>query len=63
MQTDEWTRTEMGYPAALAQVDARVPRTLSPYWHGRAYHAGEPASALELSLGWTEVFDDASDAI
>jgi len=63
MQTDDWTRTEMGFPAALARGEPATSRSLPANWHGRAYHAGEPASAFELSRGWLEVFDDSSDAI
>lgn len=63
MQTDDWTRTEMGFPAALAQGSSAVSRSLPSDWHGRAYHGGEPTSAMELSRGWLEVFDDSADAI
>lgn len=64
MLNDDWKRTDMGFPTALAST-ASMPRSaLAADWHERAYHARQPMSAMQVSEGWLEVvFDDSDDAI
>ena len=64
MQMDEWDRTDMGFPRALAESAAYQ------YASARAFAAESTqsshvavSSADDLKLTWLEVFDESSDAI
>lgn len=64
MLNDDWTRTEMGFPMAIARTAALQQGSLAAGWQERAYHARTPSSAIQVGEGWLEVvFDDSDDAI
>jgi hypothetical protein len=63
MQMNEWDRTEMGFPRALAEAAAHQYAGVKLSDSGSRQPFMTAASADELMSTWLEVFDESSDSI